>query len=507
MKSIGSLLVLTFLLVSCKNTTTSIKENISKKTQKNKITYTITIDKANQKRATVSMSFIPQNDILYMAPGANKLSKRWATFVQNLKATNSKGNPISVEELHNARWKLQSSYNEKITVSYEVILDHQDYEWGGGIDGVAYTTDWGVFYTGRSLLIFNGDQRKNIIVNFNLASDWHVTTPWDLVEGTKNSFVVNNQTALKESMFFAGTHENFSLKRGDFELVFSLGGDEVIAQKEDFKKLAGGVMDYYIELMGGIPNPSPDNKFKKSIVIINSNTVLTDGDVIGNNISMLIKKGGDKMSTMISRFMFAHEFFHLWNGKSIRPINDDTEWFKEGFTNYYTLKSLYHVGFLNDAAYFDILNNLFFQRYNADNGIGNISMTNGAEKHKHWGLIYGGGLFVAISQDMIIRKATNNEKNVDHLMKSLFQKYGGTNDGYSLEELRQLLSKLSGKNQSEFFKTYVNGTTRIPIESYLSMAGLNAEIKKGDLKVKKKKTANKLERNMIKGLFGIKSQN
>ena len=71
--------------------------------------------------------------------------------------------------------------------------------------------------------------------------------------------------------------KKFPFKRDDFELIFALGGDDIIAQKEEFKNLASGVLDYYIALMGGIPYPSPNNKFKKSIVIINSST-LTDGE-------------------------------------------------------------------------------------------------------------------------------------------------------------------------------------------------------------------------------------
>ena len=471
-----------------------------------KIMYTVTIDKGNLKLATVSMSFTPQNSILYMAPGANQLPERWATFVHDLKAIDIDGNAISIKESSAAEWKLQSTPNKEITVSYEVRLDHEDHTWSGGIDGAAYATDWGVFYTGRSLFILNGDERKNCTVDFILPTDWHVTTPWDLDGDTQNSFLVNNQMALMQSMFFAGTHEELSFKREDFELVFALGGDEVIAQKEEFKNMAIGVMDYYISLMGGVPNPSPDNKFQKSIVIINSST-LTDGELIGNNISMLIEKNGNPMSKMISRFMFAHEFFHLWNGKSFWPSNTNTEWFKEGFTNYYTLKSLHHIGFLDDSSYLEILNSFFFQRYTSDDGTGKLSMTNGEEKHNHWGLIYGGGLFVAISQDMIIRRATNNQKNVNHLMRGLFQKYGGTNEGYSLDELRKSLSNLSGKDQSEFFNTYVIGTKSIPIDEYLSMAGLGAKIEGGVLKIEKKKSPNQLEEDMTNGLLGTLDQN
>ena len=304
-----------------------------------------------------------------------------------------------------------------------------------------------------------------------------------------------------QSMLFAGTHEEISFKRDDFELVFALGGEEIIAQKEEFKNLAEGVLDYYIALMGGIPNPSPDNKFNKSIVIINSST-LTDGEQIGNNISMLIEKNGDNMSQMIARFMFAHEFFHLWNGKSFRPNSNDSEWFKEGFTNYYTLKSLHHVGFIDDSSYLKILNSLFFQRYTNDDGVGKLSMTMGEEKHDHWGLIYGGGLFVGISQDMIIREATDNKKSVDDLMRGLFQKYGGTDNGYSLNELRESLSKLSGIDQTEFFNNYVIGTARIPIDAFLSMAGLDSKIEDGALKIEKKSSANELEENITRGLFG-----
>jgi predicted metalloprotease with PDZ domain len=473
----------------------------------NTINYEVTIDKSNPKRAAVNLSFIPQNSVLYMAPGANQLPKRWATFVHNLKAVDAKGQAIAIEELSDAHWKMQSPPNEKITVSYELWLDHAAHSWSGGLDGVAYTTDWGVFYTGRALLLFNGDEWKNIKVDFNLSSDWQVTTPWNALADTKNSFVVDNYTALRQSMFFAGTQEEVSLKRGDFELVMALGGDDIIAQKKELSTMAEGVMDYYIALMGGIPNPSPDNKFTKSIVIINSST-MTDGEVIGNNISMLIEKDGNQMSQMISRFMFAHEFFHLWNGKSFWPTTDETEWFKEGFSNYYTLKSLRHVGFLDDDSYLQILNNLFFQRYSGDDGVGKLSMTQGEEKHAHWGLIYGGGLFVAISQDMIIRNATQNKKSMDDIMKGFFQKYGGTTaDGYTLDELRESLSIASGTDQSEFFDTYIIGTQRIPIHTYLSMAGLDTQIEDGQLKIAKKKEATALEEQMNQGLFGILNTN
>ena len=182
-------------------------------------------------------------------------------------------------------------------------------------------------------------------VNFIIPNEWKVSTPWKPSNNTGLEYIAFNQTELSDGMFFAGMHEEFIIKRGDFELVFAFGGEEILAQKKSFMNMAEGVLDYYIELMGGVPNPSPDNPFKKAIVIMNSSSI-TDGEIIGNNISILLQKDGDEMSQLLGRFIFAHEFFHLWNGKSFAPEGDDCEWFKEGFTNYYTLKSLFHIGYL-----------------------------------------------------------------------------------------------------------------------------------------------------------------
>ena len=274
----------------------------------------------------------------------------------------------------------------------------------------------------------------------------------------------------------------------------------MIARENEFRDLANGVLDYYIDLMGGIPNTSPENNFSKVVVVINSSDT-TDGEAIGNNISILFKRGGDKMEETISKFIFAHEVYHLWNGKSFSPIDDNTEWFKEGFTNYYTIKALYNVGFLNEESFFDILSDFFYEKYINDSGVGKLSMTNGKEKHNHWGLIYSGGLFVGISQDIIIRKASNNEKSIDDLMILLFQKYGGTNESYSISELQEVMTQLSGINQSDFFDTYINGTKQIPVDKYLNMAGFNAKILNKKLVVSKKEKVTLEQQDIINGLI------
>lgn len=471
------------------------------KTDSDTIYYAITIDEGQPKIAKIKVSFTPQNDTLHMHWGASQLPKRWATFVHNVNLKDSNGEHLKIEELDGAQWFMPNHNNQQVTLSYEVHLDHEEHQWSGGIDGVAFATELGVFYTGRTLLILNGENWKNIAVDFNLPKEWHVSTPWKKTTNNEHSYQPTTYSDLIDAMIFAGKHKEVSLKRADFELVFALGSTATMDQEEIYKNLAEGVLDYYIGLMGGIPNPSPDNPFHKAVVVICSADT-ADGEAIGNNISILIERDGDEFSKVIPRFIFAHEFFHLWNGKSFAPEALDSEWFKEGFSNYYTLKALRHVGFLNDTTFLDFLSNFFYQRYNNDPGIGQLSMTNGNAKHDHWGLIYGGGLLVSMAQDILIRKATNNEKSIDDLMRFFYSKYGGSNTNYSQKELLDTISALSQNSEPDFYKKYILGTEKLPIENYLSQAGLHAEVVNGKLVLSIDETASEKEKAILKGVFG-----
>ena len=476
----------------------SIAETIE---NKQATTYTITFYKNNPKLARIEAKFKLKDNLLYMGWGASNLPNRWATFVHNLEVRSKQEKLLPVQVLDDAQWRIDAPLHTEIILRYDVHLDHENYDWNSGIDAVAYTTDLGVFYTGRTLFILNGEDLTNITVSFNLPEDWAVTNPWSRNVENANSFQVTNITDLLTALIFTGKHKEISLKRDDFELVFALGSSDIMNQEFELKHLAQGVLDYYIELMGGIPNPSPDNPLHKSVVVISSSEK-TDGEALGNNVSVLIEKNGDDLSKTFSRFIFAHEFFHLWCGKSFSPASDDTEWFKEGFTNYYTLKALYHVNFLTDESYLDFLSSFFYKRYHNDQGVGRYAMADGEKKHDHWGLIYAGGMLVGMSQDLIIRNVSNNEKSIDDLMRKLFKKYGGSNNTYSLQELQELYGELSGTDPTDFFNMYILGTNEIPIEEYLRLAGLDAKIDSGQLILSKSDVITSKQQVTLEGFFG-----
>lgn len=462
--------------------------------------YEITISEAKPDIAIVSATFVPDDDKLYMFQGANQFPRRWAKFISHIKVFDSNGERANITAREGANWSIEKVSKEPITLSYQINLEHENHKWSGGVDGAAYVRDWGVFFTSRSLFIVNGEDRKNFQVSFNLPENWKISTPWN-TKVNKGTFQVSDFSELATSIVFVGLHQQVSIQQDNFELLLAIGGNELIEQKDEFKKLAEGVFSYYSKLMGGVPILANSSTAKRTLVIINP-AESTDGEAIGNNISILIKKNADQMSTVISRFIFAHEFFHLWNGKSFSPQSNDSEWFKEGVTNYYTLKSLHHVGFLDDYSYLKLLGDFFYQKYEADDGVGKFSLTQGDKKHQHWGLIYAGGFFVGIAQDMMIREQSANKNSLDDLMRTFFKRYAGTSFDYTLQDIKTELARLNQQQQNDFFERFITGTEKLPIENYLSMAGVKSTRKNKKLTFTMKENLSDTEKKLLYGLFG-----
>jgi predicted metalloprotease with PDZ domain len=462
--------------------------------------YTVTIDPARNELRVAADVTLEGDDLRIAAIGANQFDRRWAEFIYRVSVKDSSGKEVRVTETKDG-WRIETTTGTRVRITYSVRLDHENHEWASGIDGAAYVRSWGIFSVGRAFALLNGTSRKDIEIRFHLPDGWNVSGSWKKMG--EGRFIAAGNDDLTESMFFAGKHREFSLDREGFELQFAIGGENTEAHAKEYADLAGKVLDYYIGLMGGLPNPPPGVNFEKVLVIVNPGKS-SDGEVIGKHISMILDSSGDPMGALFSKLMFAHEFFHLWNGKSIIPESVGEEWFKEGVTNYYTVKALRVAGALPEDAMFGVLNGLFYQRYSNDEALGKRSIpdvSSGDDKHKHWGMIYGGGLFAGICGDVAIRKSSGNRRSLDDVIVGLFKDYAGTDKEYSRTELLDRLAAASDSNRG-FFEKFVYGTEPVPVAQCLSDAGLDAKVENGQLMVKRKAYESAAEKEMIDGMFG-----
>ncbi|MEM7029383.1 MAG: hypothetical protein AAF629_07445 [Chloroflexota bacterium] len=506
--------------------------------------YTVTIQDKDLQAVTIEASFILQDQILLMAPEASSL---YGQFVKNLQATDQSEQPIMVESCAmwqifacnlwrgwegQSKWHVDAAPGDLITIRYDIDLKHETADFPGGTDTAAFATEWGLFATGRSLFVMNGqpssefvaeilpwldgwvapreDSRQQIEVNFNLPDGWKVTVPWQQSANNQRTYVARDMIDLSESMMFVGTHHEFTTQQSDTEIVWAFSGQDILAEKEALSQAAERFFNYYTDLMGGLPLATQGEPFPKVVVIITEGH--TDGEVIDRNIALIFDRGSDFYGlneVMIGNQIFhlspihliAHEFFHLWNGKSIDSAPEG-EWFGEGLTDYNTIRVLHRFGYFDEATCFEFLRQ-HYRLYTESSGYGEVSIQDaGSDKGQYRGLVYGGGMFAGLTLDLIIRHETNNQKSFDDLMRGLYADYAGTGRLFTSTEIQARAETLSGKNLDNFFNRYIYGTKRVPVETYLPYAGLQADINDTELILSRRTTLTELEQNIHSGIFG-----
>jgi predicted metalloprotease with PDZ domain len=452
----------------------------------------------------VKAEIILEDSLLYMS-SYGPMPERWPQFIRNLAVTDSLGRRIQVQESGQKGWHLKGTdKGQKMTLEYDLILEHEQLNWPGGIDGVAYKRDWGIMLSGRSLFVMNGKRKKDLRIAIDAPSNWKVSVPWKSIKSPDQTYQVRDLQALQESFIFTGTHQETKITRDGFTLKFVLGGAAVQEQQGRYVEVATGVMDYYIELMGGVPKPRPGQPMGECIVIISqSNSV--DGEVIGNHLSMFMDPEGEPFTQMMGWFMFAHEFFHLWNGKSLIFSTNSTDWFKEGISNYYTIKALYQIGFASEEVILAMLDQLFYQRYIQDPGLGKLApydAAKGFDKDNHWGLIYGGGLFAGVAMDLEIRHQTANSASLDDLMRRFYRDFGGTTKTIDQTDILQGVNRLGPTDFTPFMQSYIEGTESLSLVSYLRLAGMDAQTSENHLQIKNRPEKTELEESLWQGFLG-----
>ena len=174
----------------------------------------------------------------------------------------------------------------------------------------------------------------------------------------------------------------------------------------------------------------------------------------------------------------SHELFHTWNIKQIRPVemypyNYSKEnysrlgYVAEGVTSYYGDLLLYRSGVWDDDEYFKTLNERLQRHF--DN-FGRFNMSVAESSFDTWldgyvlGVpdrkvsIYTEGCLLAFVADVLIRRATSNEKALDDVMRMLYHDLAKKGKGYSEEDYKNILESIGGVSFTDYFEKYVWGT-------------------------------------------------
>jgi len=189
-----------------------------------------------------------------------------------------------------------------------------------------------------------------------------------------------------------------------------------------------------------------------------------------------------------ARTVSAHEFFHVWNVKRIRPVElgpFDYEqevrtvnlWWSEGVTDYYADVILARAGLDRPA---DLAQRLVISIGNHRSNPARLLISPERSSWTVWDSpavnnnqvisYYLQGELLGFLLDLAIRDSTDNAKSLDDVMRYLLDHYAGER-GFTRDELVAAVRSATGRNFEEFWRLYVSGASEIPWDDYLRAAG------------------------------------
>lgn len=173
----------------------------------------------------------------------------------------------------------------------------------------------------------------------------------------------------------------------------------------------------------------------------------------------------------------SHELFHVWNVKTIRPIEmmpyDYTKenysrlgYVTEGVTSYYGDFLLFRSGVFSE---FDYFKTIFERLQNHFDNFGRLNLSVADSSYDTWldgynpgipnrkSSIYTEGCLLAFMTDILIRKHTKNEKSLDDVMRTLYVDFAKMGKGYSERDYKGIIEHIANASFDDFFNDYVNG--------------------------------------------------
>ncbi len=468
--------------------------------QSGPVSYTVTLDKNATTHflhiaAQVNRGGAPSIDVAMPAwsPGSYNIHNAWRN-VQEFSATDENGAPLKFEKIDKQTWRVYCGSGRTITARYK--LYYRNYN-----DELCYITGPSVFMyvVGKRPYPLDGP----VSVKLETPSDWLVQTGMEPGK-EKNSFVSDSYDTFIDSSIALGKsweQTQFDVKNVPHYIVFIGKGNY---DKQKITSDTRAAVSYFAEMMGGLP-------YKKYVFFLRARPSQGSGGLEHLNSTDISFSAYNTHQPEASykRFMFvvAHEYFHLWNVKRIRPAilgpfdytheqNTRNLYVSEGMTSYWAAIGLKRSGVWSLKDYYDDLTQ---QVVTLQSSPGRKIMSVELSSWDTWNRgdnatnnridYYNKGQLIGNLLDLEIRHRTGNKRSLTDVFVYLMRNHGlpkpGFEEKHGFRDAVELITREASPSNSDFggfFAKYVSGTEEIPWNSFFAHAGLMLEEKKGSAK-------------------------
>jgi len=405
----------------------------------------------------------------------------FAGGVEQFEAFSPKGERFSWEKTDKSTWRIET-VEPDVSVRYKVYANEFSSRTRGLNDEHGYVNGSAVFMYAEKY------RRTHVTLQVTPYENWKVTTGLERISDSTFLYRAPGYDDLIDCPLEIGTQTDIAFEVENKMHVLSVAGDPhwdttividglrriVQASKEFWGDLP---YDRYYFLLHVSPNASGATEH------MNSTTI---------DIQPFSFEEPEGYTRFFSTA--AHEFFHTWNVKRLRPKGMDPYnwqhenyykelWIAEGGTSYGNGIVLLRAGLKTPAEYVAGLAKAAKEdRQRPGNLQQSLSECSFDAWIKFWkgneqsfnseSEYYGKGANVCLLLDLEIRHRTGNKRSLDDVFRDMYKRFPFGSRGYTVEDFQKSAETQAEGSLDAFFDNYVRGVHPLPWEKSLLYAGL-----------------------------------
>jgi predicted metalloprotease with PDZ domain len=411
--------------------------------------------------------------------------REFARHVQDFAAEDGGGRALAWTKVNKNTWRVEAGGAREVRVRYSVYANELTVR-------TSELNDRHAFWNNANLLMYpDGHLGAPSTLRVEPFGGWKIATGLPAAPGSPNTFRAENFDVLYDSPFLASDFRVLTFEvAGVTHRVVVDGRGHYDAER--LRRDAQRIVEATVAVMGD--TPYRDYTFLLMLAEKNGG-----GLEHLNSTALIWKRFGFSAADDLRGLhtLFAHEFFHVWNVKRIRPDAlgpfDYTRenytrllWAAEGVTNYYETLLVRRAGLLTDRQYLDVMAreiqtlqntpgrleqsleeasfDAWIKHYRPDENTVNSAIS-----------YYDKGAIVSLLLDLEIRRRSDGARSLDDVMRALYEEFAKRGRNYTPEDFQRAAERAAGGSLEEFFRRYVRGREELDYDAALASAGLRLD--------------------------------
>jgi predicted metalloprotease with PDZ domain len=413
-------------------------------------------------------------------PGAYELSffARWVSNFTPVAGADARADaaPLAWDKLDYDTWRVNPGGAKSMSVRFDYLADTLD-------NAMAWARPNFVLFNGTNVLPYPEGRGTNFPATVSVKTEpsWLVATGMQAVPQQAGTYREGNYHDLVDKPFFVGRMDYDSNQvAGVWTRLATFPAGALTGQPRS---------QVWDEIGKMIPAESAvfqETPWPHYTVMMIFDSAYGGGSALEHTNSHVGIYNPGFIGNPILASITAHEIFHAWNVKRLRPTDmvpyryDQSEptvwlWVSEGITDYYADLAILRGGIIGVDQFLNVTGGkIATVAQNPPTALEDASLstwihpTDGSQY-----IYYQKGSLAGFMLDIMIRDASDNRRSLDDVMRDLYRTTYKAGRGFTgADWWRAVSAAAGGRSFSEFAAKYVDGREPYPWAQVLPLAGL-----------------------------------